>query len=67
MKMILSNVSEALFRIGLILLVCGIFVGLLFKKWTVLPIIGMILIGPSFIEQGILRIRESMSQEKFGT
>jgi hypothetical protein len=67
MKMILSNTSEALFRIGLILLVCGIFVGLLFEKWTVIPIIGMILLVPSIVEKGILRLRESMSQEKFGT
>jgi hypothetical protein len=69
MEMILNinNMIEVFLRVGLVLLISGVFIRLFFGDWTVILILGIILTFPAVIEKGILGIRDNVSQENVGT
>lgn len=63
----INNMIEVFLRVGLVLLISGVFIRLFFGDWTVILILGIILTFPAVIEKGILGIRDNVSQENVGT
>lgn len=50
----ISNFAEILFRVGIVLLVCGLLVGLAISQWTLIPIFGFILMVPNLVDRVLL-------------
>jgi uncharacterized membrane protein len=60
----ITNIIDMIFRIGLIFLVSGIMVGLLFGEWTVMLVVGVLFTFSPIIQKGIQLRKESMTQEE---
>ena len=60
----ITNIIDMIFRIGLIFLVSGIMVGLLFGEWTVMLVVGILFTFSPIIQKGIQLRKKSMTQEE---
>lgn len=59
-----TNILDVIFRTGLIILVCGIMVGLFFGEWTVMLVVGIIFTISPILGKGILLIKENLTQDE---
>ena len=60
----ITNIIDMIFRIGLIFLVSGIMVGLLFGEWTVMLVVGVLFTFSPIIQKGFQLRNKSMTQEE---
>lgn len=60
----ITNIIDMIFRIGLIFLVSGIMVGLLFGEWTVMLVVGVLFTFSPIIQKGFQLRKKSMTQEE---
>ena len=60
----ITNIVDMIFRIGLVFLVSGTMVGLLFGEWTVMLVVGMLFTFSPIIQKGIQLRKGNMSQEE---
>lgn len=60
------NFRSILFRLGIILITCGFFLGVTFHRWTIMPIAGLVLILPEAVEYGMLNSQRFLSLWRFG-
>jgi hypothetical protein len=61
-----SNMIDVFIRISLVLMMSGIFIGLLFREWIPILHLGIILALPAIIIKGIDGIMSNWSNEIVG-
>ena len=59
-----TNIIDIIFRIGLVFLVSGIMIGLLFGEWTILVIVGVLFTFSPILQKGTQLRKKSMTQEE---
>lgn len=59
-----TNIVDVTFRTGLVFLVSGIMVGLIFGEWTVMLVVGLIFTISPIIGKRMQLQRDNMSQDE---
>jgi len=62
-----TQIAIILFKVGLIIIVSGLIVGLAFGQWTLILIFGLMFMLPNMIEQVVIHFRDYVSQHTLRT